>query len=30
MGGQVGTENDTLGVLGLAEGEGRGGWGAGL
>ena len=30
MGGQVGTENDALGVLGLAEGEGRGGWGAGL
>ena len=30
MGGQVGTESDALGVLGLAERAGRGGWGAGL
>ena len=30
MGGQVQNGSPVLGVLGLAEGEGRGGWGAGL
>ena len=30
MGGRLETEGDALGVLGLAKGEGRGGWGAGL
>ena len=30
MGWQLQTDSNALGVLGLAEGEGRGGWGAGL
>ena len=30
MGWRLETEGDALGVLGLAEGAGRGGWGAGL